>query len=63
MKFHAKMPWKPNYESKKVQILGESKSIFYAGDMTTYTGDGGIGVVSGRVHVNGPRDIANWESA
>ena len=38
-------------------------SRFYAGDMTTYTGDGGIGVVSGRVHVNGPRDIANWESA
>ena len=41
----------------------EKVSRFYAGDMTTYTGDGGIGVVSGRVHVNGPRDIANWESA
>ena len=41
----------------------EKVSQFYAGDMTTYTGDGGIGVVSGRVHVNGPRDIANWESA
>ena len=27
MKFNAKMPWKPKYESKKVQILGESKSI------------------------------------
>ena len=62
MKFNAKMPWKPNYESKKVQIW-EKVSRFYAGDMTTYTGDRGIGVVSGRVHVNGPRDIANWESA
>ena len=62
MKFHAKVPWKPNYESKKVQILGENKSI-YAGDVVTYTGDWGIGVVSGRVHVNGLRDIANWESA
>ena len=41
----------------------EKVSGFYAGDMTTYTGDGGIGVVSERVHVNGPRDIANWESA
>ena len=38
-------------------------SRFYAGDVTTYTGDGRIGVVSGRVHVNRPRDIANWELA
>ena len=41
----------------------EKISQFYAGDVTAYTGDGGIGVVSRRVHVNGLRDIANWESA
>ena len=41
----------------------EKISQFYAGDVVTYTGDWGIGVVSGRVHVNGLREIANWESA
>ena len=41
----------------------EKISLFYAVDVTTYTGYGGTGVVSGRVHMNGPRDIANWESA
>ena len=24
MKFHAKMPWKPNYESKNIQIFEEN---------------------------------------